>query len=165
EEAAALQATPLPLRFSRETMHVMSANYTGRPLAQAVPHEFPGLAAAEQLAALPRTYLEADEFDDLRVGARRYAEQLQEAGAVGGRVGGPHGLCPGRPLRARGPGPAGSPPGRAGAASGPEKATGLAGALAAMAALPAGRVMLVLVGGDPMVFGAYGLLRAHHEDM
>ena len=80
EEAAALQATPLPLRFSRETMHVMSANYTGRPLAQAVPHEFPGLAAAEQLAALPRTYLEADEFDDLRVGARRYAEQLQEAG-------------------------------------------------------------------------------------
>ncbi|HJC70829.1 MAG TPA: DUF1206 domain-containing protein [Candidatus Brachybacterium intestinipullorum] len=68
-------------------------------------------------------------------------------------------------MTARGPGRAGALLGRAGAAADPEKATGLDGALAAMAALPAGRVMLVLVGADLMVFGAYGLLRAHHEDM
>ena len=42
--------------------------------------EFPGLGTAEQLAVLPRTYLEADEYDDLRLGARRYAEELTEAG-------------------------------------------------------------------------------------
>lgn len=29
---------------------------------------------------LPRTYLETDEHDDLRVSGRRYAEQLTEAG-------------------------------------------------------------------------------------
>lgn len=80
EEAEALAMTPRPLRFSAETMQAMSANYTGRDLAEAGPYEFPGLAPAEQLAVLPPTYIEADEHDDLRLSARRYAEQLREAG-------------------------------------------------------------------------------------
>jgi xylan 1,4-beta-xylosidase len=58
----------------------MAEAYLGRPLEEATAHEFPGLGSREQLAALPRTYLEADEHDDLRLGARRYAEQLVEAG-------------------------------------------------------------------------------------
>ena len=80
EEAEALASTPGPLRFSPQTMRAMSANYIGRPLEEATPYDFPGLACAQELAVLPRTYIEADEFDDLRVSARRYAEQLREAG-------------------------------------------------------------------------------------
>src|SRR5699024_7306308 len=67
-------------RFSPQTMRAMSANYIGRPLEEATPYDFPGLACAQELAVLPRTYIEADEFDDLRVSARRYAEQRREAG-------------------------------------------------------------------------------------
>src|SRR5699024_12427648 len=55
-------------------------NSLAGPLDQATAHDFPGLGAPEQLAVLPRTYLEADELDDLRTSARRYAEQLSEAG-------------------------------------------------------------------------------------
>ena len=80
EEADALARTPGPLRFRPATMQAMSGNYIGRPLDEAGSYDFPGLATAEQLAALPRTYIEADEFDDLRVSARRYAEQLGAAG-------------------------------------------------------------------------------------
>ncbi|GAA1485593.1 alpha/beta hydrolase [Brachybacterium fresconis] len=80
DETAALAVTPTLLRFPPETMRAMSENYIGRALEDAVPHEFPGLASTQQLAVLPRTYLEADEFDDLRVSGRRYAEQLAEAG-------------------------------------------------------------------------------------
>lgn len=80
EEAQALEATPPMLRFSQETMRAMSGNYIGRPLEEATPYDFPGLASAEQLAVLPRTYIETDEHDDLRVSGRRYAEQLSEAG-------------------------------------------------------------------------------------
>lgn len=81
EEAEALGSTPPMLRFSREKMQVMSRNYIGRPLEEATPYDFPGLAARERLAVLPRTYIETDEYDDLRVSGRRYAEQLGEAGA------------------------------------------------------------------------------------
>lgn len=83
DEAAALALTPPMLRFSRETMQAMSGNYIGRPLEEATPYDFPGLASPEQLAGLAgvtRTYIEADEYDDLRVGGRRYAEQLRVAG-------------------------------------------------------------------------------------
>ena len=80
EEAQALEATPPMLRFSLDTMRAMSSNYIGRPLEEATPYDFPGLATAEQLAVLPRTYIEADEYDDLRVSGRRYGEQLSEAG-------------------------------------------------------------------------------------
>ncbi|MGP9843916.1 alpha/beta hydrolase [Brachybacterium sp. 107] len=80
EEAEALAGTPPMLRFSLETMRAMSGNYIGRPLEEATPYDFPGLAAPEQLAGLPRTYIETDEYDDLRVSGRRYAEQLREAG-------------------------------------------------------------------------------------
>ncbi|WP_193103624.1 alpha/beta hydrolase [Brachybacterium sp. FME24] len=80
EEADALAEVPSLLRFSPEGMRAMSENYIGRALEDAVPYEFPGLASTEQLAVLPRTYIEADEYDDLRVSARRYSEQLREAG-------------------------------------------------------------------------------------
>ena len=80
EETTALAATPTLLRFLPGTMRAMSENYIGRALEDARPHDFPGLAGREQLTLLPRTYIEADEFDDLRVSARRYAEQLDEAG-------------------------------------------------------------------------------------
>lgn len=80
EEEAALAELPESLRFVPERMRLMGENYLGRALEDATAHDFPGLAAPEQLAALPRTYLEADEYDDLRTSARRYAEQLAEAG-------------------------------------------------------------------------------------
>ena len=80
EEDEALAALPPMLRFTPEKMRRMSENYLGRPLEQATAHDFPGLGTAQQLSALPRTYLEADEFDDLRTSARRYAEQLTAAG-------------------------------------------------------------------------------------
>ena len=80
QEAAALADVPGMFRFPPESMRLMAERYLGRPLEEATAHEFPGLGTAEQLAVLPRTYLEADEYDDLRLGARRYAEQLTEAG-------------------------------------------------------------------------------------
>ncbi|GAA1489812.1 alpha/beta hydrolase [Brachybacterium sacelli] len=80
EEAVALAELPAMLRFSPQKMRVMAENYLGRPLEEATAHDFPGVGSAEQLASLPRTYLEADEYDDLRCSARGYAEQLREAG-------------------------------------------------------------------------------------
>ncbi|UVY84905.1 alpha/beta hydrolase [Brachybacterium sp. NBEC-018] len=80
EEAEALAGVPDRFRFTPAGMRRMAENYLGGPLEQATAHDFPGLGTAEQLAVLPRTYLEADELDDLRLGARRYAEQLAEAG-------------------------------------------------------------------------------------
>jgi acetyl esterase len=79
EEAAALAEVPGMFRFPPANMRRMAEAYLGHPLEQATAHEFPGLGTAEQLAVLPRTYLEADEYDDLRLGARRYAEQLAAA--------------------------------------------------------------------------------------
>ncbi|WP_232820359.1 alpha/beta hydrolase fold domain-containing protein [Brachybacterium sp. YJGR34] len=80
EEAEALEFLPLELSFTPEKMRAMSENYIGRPLEEATAHDFPGLGTPEQLAVLPRTYIEADEYDSLRLGARRYSEQLAEAG-------------------------------------------------------------------------------------
>ena len=80
QEAAALADVPGMFRFPPESMRLMAETYLGRPLEDATAHEFPGLGAPAQLAVLPRTYLEVDEHDDLRCGARRYAEQLTEAG-------------------------------------------------------------------------------------
>ena len=80
EETAALAGVPDRFRFTPAGMRRMAETYLGGPLEQATAHDFPGLGTAEQLAVLPRTYLEADELDDLRLGARRYAEQLAEAG-------------------------------------------------------------------------------------
>ena len=68
------------LRFTPEKMRRMSENYLGRPLEHATAHDFPGLGTAQQLSVLPRTYIESDEYDDLRTSARRYAEQLAGAG-------------------------------------------------------------------------------------
>ena len=80
EEAAALAELPEMLRFTPQKMRRMSENYLGGPLEDATAHDFPGLGTREQLSVLPRTYIESDEFDDLRTSARRYAEQLAEAG-------------------------------------------------------------------------------------
>ena len=80
EEAAALAELPAHLGFDPQKMRRMSENYLGGPLEQATAHDFPGLGTAAQLAVLPRTYIEADEFDDLRTSARCYAEQLAAAG-------------------------------------------------------------------------------------
>src|SRR5699024_9981129 len=80
EEAEALAGLPEMLRFTPEKMRPMSENYLGRPLEHATAHDFPGLGTAQQLSVLPRTYIESDEYDDLRTSARRYAEQLAEAG-------------------------------------------------------------------------------------
>ena len=80
EETAALAGVPDRFRFTPAGMRRMAETYLGGPLEQATAHDFPGLGTAEQPAVLPRTYLEADELDDLRLGARRDAEQLAEAG-------------------------------------------------------------------------------------
>lgn len=55
--------------------------------------------------------------------------------------------------------------GWAGIAADPEKATGLDGALHSIAALPAGVVMLSLVGVGLVIFGVYCFFRARYEDM
>ncbi|MEE1650600.1 alpha/beta hydrolase [Brachybacterium sp. J144] len=80
EESAALAELPEQFGFSPEKMRRMAENYLGGPLERATAHDFPGLGTPEQLAVLPRTYLESDEYDHLRLSARRYAEQLAEAG-------------------------------------------------------------------------------------
>ncbi|MGO1894490.1 MAG: alpha/beta hydrolase [Brachybacterium sp.] len=82
EEAEVLAGVPQMMRFNRSTMTLMSENYLGRPLADATTDDFPGLGTPEQLSVLPRTYIESDEFDDLRISARRYAEQLTAAGVA-----------------------------------------------------------------------------------
>lgn len=82
EEAAAVADLAPMLRFTLETTRRFTENYLGRPVSEASIYDFPGLADPAQLAALPRTYLEADEHDDLRISARRYAEQLAEAGVA-----------------------------------------------------------------------------------
>jgi acetyl esterase len=81
EEAAALAATPMVLRWHAAKMEAMNENYLGRPLATASDQDFPDLIAARDLSAWPRTYVEVDEFDDLRVGARALADRLRAAGA------------------------------------------------------------------------------------
>ena len=80
EETEALAVLPEALGFSPQKMRVMAENYLGAPLEDATALDFPGLGTCEQLAVLPRTYLESDEHDHLRLSARRYAEQLAEAG-------------------------------------------------------------------------------------
>lgn len=80
EEAEALAGLPEHLAFSPAKMRQMNENYLGAPLERATAHDFPGLAGPEQLALLPRTYVESDEYDDLRTSARGYAEQLAAAG-------------------------------------------------------------------------------------
>lgn len=81
EEAEALAETPMVLRWHAAKMEAMNENYLGRPLTSASAEDFPDRLAAEQLSAWPRTYVEVDEFDDLRVGARALADRLREAGA------------------------------------------------------------------------------------
>ena len=80
EEAQALVDLPERFLFTPHKMRRMTEAYLRRPLEEATAHDMPGLASREQLAALPRTYLETDEHDSLRSAGRRYAEQLAAAG-------------------------------------------------------------------------------------
>lgn len=79
EEEAALSVTPPVLRFPPETMQIMRTAYVGGDPEEAGATVFPAFASAERLAALPRTFIESDEFDDLRVSSRAYADQLAQA--------------------------------------------------------------------------------------
>jgi acetyl esterase len=79
DEDAALSVTPPLLRFLPERTRSMAENYAGGDPALAGAYVFPGFADSDRLAALPRTYIEADEFDDLRLSARAYADQLAQA--------------------------------------------------------------------------------------
>ncbi|PWH06269.1 esterase [Brachybacterium endophyticum] len=78
EDAALTQIAPV-LRFLPERTGLMATAYVGGDPAEADAYVFPSRADAERLAGLPRTYIEADEFDDLRVSARAYADQLAQA--------------------------------------------------------------------------------------
>ena len=80
EEAAALAVTPEVLRFHTEATVAMNENYLGGPVETATSYEFAALADPAAMAALPPTYIEVDEFDDLRRSGRAYAEQLRDAG-------------------------------------------------------------------------------------
>lgn len=94
EEAAAFAVTPPVLRWDESQLVWMTENYLGRPAATATADDFPSLATPEQLARLPRTYIEVDEFDDLRTSGRAYAEQIDAAGGAvhyAVRHGVPHG--------------------------------------------------------------------------
>lgn len=55
--------------------------------------------------------------------------------------------------------------GWAGLSSDPQKSTGLDGALHTMAGLPAGKVMLLVIGGGLIIFGVYCFLRSRYQDM
>lgn len=79
EEEAALAVAPPVLRFPPEKLRIMRTAYVGGDPEDAGAEVFPGFASAERLAALPRTYIESDEFDDLRVSSRAYADQLAQA--------------------------------------------------------------------------------------
>src|SRR5699024_1811194 len=80
EEAAALAALPDHLRFTPAKMGGAAEVYLAGPLHQATSPASPGRGAPEQLAVLPRPYRAAEELVALRTSARRYAEQLSEAG-------------------------------------------------------------------------------------
>ena len=78
ELAEALVMTPLALRFSPAVVRGMNENYLGMPVESAPGYSFPGNAA--DLSGYPRTYIENDEFDDLRASGEEFARQLREAG-------------------------------------------------------------------------------------
>jgi acetyl esterase len=81
EEAAAMAATPMVLRWHAAKMAAMNENYLGRPLTTASAEDFPDRIDTQDLSVWPRTYVEVDEFDDLRVGARALADRLRTVGA------------------------------------------------------------------------------------
>ncbi len=55
--------------------------------------------------------------------------------------------------------------GWAGLGADPEKATGLDGALKTMADLPAGSVILAVIGAGLILFGIYSVLRSRYAPM
>ncbi|MDO5644562.1 MAG: alpha/beta hydrolase [Dermabacter sp.] len=108
EEAHDLALVPPPLGFDPVKVRVMNENYAGGPLEGVGPEVFPGEITAEALAALHArsplapVYLESAQFDDLRPSARRWAEQLAEAGVSVDyhvRQGVPHGTLNRRGIR------------------------------------------------------------------
>lgn len=79
ELAEALQATPTPLRFLADTTGWMVANLLGHDdLTSVQPYAMPGNNG--RLNHFPPTFIDNDEFDDLRASGERFAQQLRDAG-------------------------------------------------------------------------------------
>jgi xylan 1,4-beta-xylosidase len=76
ELEACVAQVPEAFRFRPEATAELNANYLGG--ASATADAFPGLA--DDLSAFPPTYLETDEFDDLRSSGAAFAAQLRDAG-------------------------------------------------------------------------------------
>ncbi|TMR91004.1 alpha/beta hydrolase [Nonomuraea basaltis] len=78
ELAAALAKLPAGLSVPDHLMAQVFAIYLdGAPVETASPYAFPG--HAEDLRGFPPTYLDNDEFDQLRSSGERFAEQLRTA--------------------------------------------------------------------------------------
>lgn len=73
--AAIVERVPEAFRFRPEQTVALNANYLGGAAPDA--YAFPGLA---DLRGFPPTYLETDEFDDLRASGELFARQLADAG-------------------------------------------------------------------------------------
>uniref|UniRef100_UPI003F4940A4 alpha/beta hydrolase n=1 Tax=Nonomuraea bangladeshensis TaxID=404385 RepID=UPI003F4940A4 len=79
ELAAALAKVPTALSFPAHLIDQVFAIYLdGAPVGTASPYAFPG--HAEDLRGFPPTYLDNDEFDQLRGSGERFADQLRAAG-------------------------------------------------------------------------------------
>jgi acetyl esterase len=76
ELAAVLAQVPEAFRFLPESTALLNANYLGG--APATADAFAGLS--DDLRGYPPTYLETDEFDDLRTSGALFAAQLADAG-------------------------------------------------------------------------------------
>jgi acetyl esterase/lipase len=78
ELAQAIQLTPPALRFPPELCLAMNENYLGGRIEEATPYAFAGLS--DDLTGFPPTYIDNDEFDDLRCSGEAFAAQLRQAG-------------------------------------------------------------------------------------
>jgi len=78
ELSAALAITPDALRFTRDNSIGINEHVMGRPIATAVPYDFPALAA--DYTKFPPAYIENSEFDDLRASGEAFATDLAANG-------------------------------------------------------------------------------------
>lgn len=78
ELAAALELTPLGVRYTPENNAPINDFVLGRPASTATPYDFPGLAADHSI--FPAAYIENSEFDDLRASGEAFAADLAAAG-------------------------------------------------------------------------------------
>lgn len=78
ELEAALEQTPLGLRYRQENNVEINDFVLGRPASTATPYDFPGLAS--DFSEFPPAYIENSEFDDLRASGEAFAADLAAAG-------------------------------------------------------------------------------------